>query len=106
MRARPGSQTTFNNGRAVVEAAIDVREQLLELAAERLEVAADDLELVDGQVRVKRRARTSASTIAELAGSGATLLRQGVRPRSRSAGCDARRAASAGWGSSRSSRRS
>jgi CO/xanthine dehydrogenase Mo-binding subunit len=38
-----GSQTTFNNGRAVVEAAREVREQLLTLAAERLEIDATDL---------------------------------------------------------------
>ena len=48
-----GSQTTFNNGRAVVQAAIDVRDQLLELAEEVLEAARADLELVDGRVRVK-----------------------------------------------------
>jgi hypothetical protein len=43
-----GSQTTFNNGRAVMQAARDVREQLLDLAAEELEANRDDLELVDG----------------------------------------------------------
>jgi CO/xanthine dehydrogenase Mo-binding subunit len=48
-----GSQTTFNNGRAVMQAAGDVREQLLELAEEELEAARGDLELADGQVRVK-----------------------------------------------------
>jgi len=37
-----GSQTTFNNGRAVVEAAREVQQQLLELAAERLEAAPFD----------------------------------------------------------------
>jgi CO/xanthine dehydrogenase Mo-binding subunit len=48
-----GSQTTINNGRAVVQAAIDVREQLLELAEEVLEAARADLELVSGRVQVK-----------------------------------------------------
>src|SRR4029079_4194985 len=43
-----GSQTTFNNGRAVVEAAEDVRRQLLELAATALEASGEDLELGDG----------------------------------------------------------
>ena len=43
-----GSQTTFNNGRAVLRAAEDVREQLLDLAEEELEAARADLELVDG----------------------------------------------------------
>ena len=47
-----GSQTTFNNGRAVLAAAVDVREQLLEAASEELEAAREDLELVAGSVRV------------------------------------------------------
>ena len=50
-----GSQTTFNNGRAVVEAAREVRRQLLELAAEALEASVDDLELVDGAAGVRRQ---------------------------------------------------
>jgi CO/xanthine dehydrogenase Mo-binding subunit len=61
-----GSQTTFNNGRAVVQAAIDVREQLLELAEEVLEAARADLELVDGRVRVKGSPDTGVD-ISELA---------------------------------------
>ena len=48
-----GSQTTFNSGRAVIAAAVEVREQLLDAAAEELEAARDDLELVEGTVRVK-----------------------------------------------------
>ena len=48
-----GSQTTFNNGRAVIAAATEVREQLLDLAADLLEANRADLELVDGMVRVK-----------------------------------------------------
>src|SRR5512145_613235 len=48
-----GSQTTFNSGRAVLGAAADVREQLLDAAAEELEADREDLELVDGSVRVK-----------------------------------------------------
>src|SRR5205814_6618542 len=47
-----GSQTTFNNGRAVVAAAREVREQLLDLASDKLEVAREDLELAGGEVRV------------------------------------------------------
>src|SRR5205085_1820735 len=47
-----GSQTTFNNGRAVVEAAREVRRQLLEVAAELLEAATEDLILADGRVEV------------------------------------------------------
>jgi len=61
-----GSQTTTNNGRAVVQAAIDVREQLLELAEELLEAARADLELVPGRVQVKG-SPTRGVDIAELA---------------------------------------
>jgi CO/xanthine dehydrogenase Mo-binding subunit len=71
-----GSQTTFNNGRAVVEAAREVRERLLELAADRLEAAAEDLELADGQVRVKGAPQRSVS-IKELTGEGATVIGKG-----------------------------
>ncbi len=64
-----GSQTTFNSGRAVIAAADEVREQLLDAAAEQLEAARDDLELADGSVRVKGSPDKSV-TIAELAGGG------------------------------------
>ena len=54
-----GSQTTFNSGRAVVEAAADLREQLLDAAAAELEVDRDDLELSTEQSgsRGRRRSR-------------------------------------------------
>ena len=70
-----GSQTTFNNGRAVQRAALDVREQLLDLAAEQLEANRDDLELADGAVSVKG-SPTKRVTIPELAEAahGGTLL--------------------------------
>ena len=70
-----GSQTTFNNGRAVVDAATRIREKLLDLAADELEASRDDLELVAGSVRVKG-SPGSAVTIAALAASaqGSTLL--------------------------------
>jgi CO/xanthine dehydrogenase Mo-binding subunit len=71
-----GSQTTFNNGRAVVEAAGEVRRRLLELAAERLEAAVEDLELVEGAVQVKGAPQATVS-IAELAGTGAPLIGKG-----------------------------
>ena len=64
-----GSQTTFNNGRSVVAAAIEVRDQLLDLAAEELEAGRGDLELVDGVVRVKG-SPDRAKPIAQLAGAG------------------------------------
>jgi len=74
-----GSQTTFNNGRAVLAAATEVREQLLDLAAERLEVDRADLELADGACRVIGTAGSAGAsvTIAELAGTGTPLLGKG-----------------------------
>jgi CO/xanthine dehydrogenase Mo-binding subunit len=74
-----GSQTTFNNGRAVVEAANEVHERLLELAAERLEVGREDLELAAGHVRVAGAPAQSVS-ISELAGSGVALIGKGSGP--------------------------
>jgi CO/xanthine dehydrogenase Mo-binding subunit len=64
-----GSQTTFNSVRAVLAAAVDVREQLLDAAAEALEAAREDLELVGGSVSVKGTP-SKAVTIAELAAAG------------------------------------
>jgi CO/xanthine dehydrogenase Mo-binding subunit len=64
-----GSQTTFNSGRAVIAAAVDLREQLLDAASDQLEASRDDLELVAGTVRVKGSPEKSVS-IADLAGGG------------------------------------
>ena len=75
-----GSQTTFNNGRAVVHAAEEVREQLLDLAEEELEAARNDLELADGVVRVKGSPDKQIS-IPDLAGKaqdGKLLLGRGA----------------------------
>ena len=70
-----GSQTIFNNGRAVVAAAGQIAEQLKALAAEHLEASPADIVLADGHAHV---AGTPASTvsISELAGiaSGGELL--------------------------------
>ncbi len=74
-----GSQTTFNNGRAVMEAAGEVRQKLLEMVSEQLEVDVRDLELLDGEVRVKGSPDVSLS-IAELAGSGVQILGKGSGP--------------------------
>lgn len=71
-----GSQTTFNNGRAVVEAAKEVRDRLLDLGAIHFEASRDDLELVDGQVRVKGSPGSTVE-IAELAGGGEPILGKG-----------------------------
>jgi CO/xanthine dehydrogenase Mo-binding subunit len=76
-----GSQTTFNNGRALIAAAAVVRGRLLSLASARLEAAAEDLEIVDGVVQV-RGAPATAVTVADLAagafGSGELITAQGA----------------------------
>ncbi len=74
-----GSQTTFNNGRAVKEAAGEVRDKLRELAAEQLEIDPQDMELAEGTVRVKGSPHKSVS-IAELAGTGTAILGKGSGP--------------------------
>jgi CO/xanthine dehydrogenase Mo-binding subunit len=83
-----GSQTTMNNGRAVVAAAVEVREQLLDLASEELEAARGDLELVDGQVRVVGSPERAVS-IVDLAGSGTPLLGKGSGDPPDAPDCDA-----------------
>jgi CO/xanthine dehydrogenase Mo-binding subunit len=92
-----GSQTTFNNGRAVLRAAEDVREQLLDLAEEELEAARADLELVDGTVRVKGSPTKSVSipALAEKAHGDKLLLGRGAdavpaMPESDASGCTGR----------------
>jgi CO/xanthine dehydrogenase Mo-binding subunit len=47
------SRTTFSMGNALVNAANDVKRQLMDAAAELLEVSVDDLELSDGRVGVR-----------------------------------------------------
>lgn len=46
-----GSKVTYTVGRAVQEAAIQAREQLLQVAAAELEIAPEDLEIVGGAVQ-------------------------------------------------------
>ncbi len=48
-----GSKTTYTVGTAVRLAAEDARTQILSIGAVEMEARADDLEIVDGQVRVK-----------------------------------------------------
>jgi CO/xanthine dehydrogenase Mo-binding subunit len=64
-----GSQTTFNSGRAILAAADDVREQLLGAGANDLEADVGDLELAEGQVRVKGSPERAVS-IGDLAAAG------------------------------------
>ena len=65
-----GSQTLFNNGRAVVAAAGQIAEQLRDLAANKLEAAAADIVLADGKAFVAGSADRGVS-IVELAGIAA-----------------------------------
>lgn len=51
--ASGGSKITFTVGAAVREAAEEARRQIVEIVAEELEAAPEDLEIVDGQVRVR-----------------------------------------------------
>lgn len=48
-----GSRTTFNVGNAVLDACDQMRDQILQEAGQMLEAAPADLELVDGDVRVR-----------------------------------------------------
>lgn len=48
-----GSKTLYSNGLAVRDAAADARRQLLAIAADDFEADPEDLEIVDGEVRVK-----------------------------------------------------
>ena len=48
-----GSQTTYNNGRAVIAAATEIRERLCVLAAEQLEANPRDIVIEDGVAHVK-----------------------------------------------------
>ena len=82
-----GSQTTFNSARAVLAAAADVRDQLLDAASEQLEASRDDLELVAGTVRVKG-SPDKAVTVADLAGGG-TFHGKGSGELPDSPACDA-----------------
>lgn len=52
------SHTTFVGGKAAYQAAIEVKQQLLELASERLEAAVKDLDVTRSEVRIKGTDRT------------------------------------------------
>ena len=65
-----GSQTLFNNGRAVIAAAGQIAEQLKALAAEHLEASATDIVLENGSAFVAG-SPTPAVSIVELAGMAA-----------------------------------
>jgi len=74
-----GSQTTFNNGRAVVAGARQVAEQLRQLAADALEAAPADIQLVGGKAQVAGSPETAISIVelAAKAHGGELLLGHG-----------------------------
>src|SRR5438270_2144025 len=51
--ATGGSKTMYTMGPAVLKAAQEARERVLKIAAAELEAAVEDLEMVDGEVRVR-----------------------------------------------------
>jgi CO/xanthine dehydrogenase Mo-binding subunit len=51
--ASGGSKITYSVGAAVLQAAEEARQQVFAIAADELEAAAEDLEIVDGEVRVR-----------------------------------------------------
>ena len=61
-----GSQTTYNNGRAVILAATEIRERLRALASEHLEARPDDVVIEEGAAHV-RGVPSRSVTVAELA---------------------------------------
>jgi CO/xanthine dehydrogenase Mo-binding subunit len=67
-----GSKTTYTLGNAVIRAAEDARKQTLAIAVEEFEVSAEDLEIVDGDVRVKGFPDRSLS-LGEIAGKAMTF---------------------------------
>lgn len=74
-----GSQTILNNGRATVEAAQQIADQLKDLAAKELEASPDDIVLVGGQAHVVGSPESSVSIehLAGVAAGGEMLLGKG-----------------------------
>jgi CO/xanthine dehydrogenase Mo-binding subunit len=64
-----GSKTTYTVGPAVIAAAEEARKQVLAIAAEEFEADPADLEIVDGEVRV-RGVPTKSISIGEIASKG------------------------------------
>ena len=78
-----GSQTTFNNGRALIAAAAVIRERLLDAASKKLEAASHDLEIRDGMVQVRGvsgRGISVADTVLAAQGNGVLMTAQGAPP--------------------------
>lgn len=64
-----GSKMTYTTGVAVIKAAEEARRQVLAIAAEEFEAAVEDLEIVDGNVRV-RGTPTKSIPLGEIAAEG------------------------------------
>lgn len=77
-----GSQTLFNNGRAVIAAAGQVGDQLRQLAATHLEASPADIVLADGQAHVAGTPSRSVTIVelATLAAGGELLIGHGSGP--------------------------
>jgi CO/xanthine dehydrogenase Mo-binding subunit len=86
-----GSQTTFNNGKAVIEAAGQIRDQLLDLGSEALEADRGDLLLAEGTVQVKGspERNVAISELAATAHGGRLLLGHGSSTPVDAPECDA-----------------
>lgn len=61
-----GSMTTLNTGAAVLQAAADAKQQVLEIAAQYFEASVEDIEIVNGNVQV-RGVPDKAITLREIA---------------------------------------
>ncbi len=75
-----GSRSTFHMGNAVLRAAQDVRQQLLDRAARLLEAPLDVLTVEDGEVRTREgppRRLTFGEIMARTFGQGGTLVGRG-----------------------------
>jgi CO/xanthine dehydrogenase Mo-binding subunit len=62
------SRATFVAGNAVLKAALDVRSKILDVAGKEMEVSPEDLDIVDGEVRVKGAPDKNLS-VADVAGA-------------------------------------
>ena len=74
-----GSQTLFNNGRAVVDAAQQLAAQLRSMAADQMEAAPTDIVLTDGHATVKGspEKRVSIADLAAESHGGELLIARG-----------------------------
>ena len=74
-----GSQTLFNNGRAVVDAAQQLAAQLRAMAADQMEAASTDIVLADGHASVKGspEKRVSIADLAAASHGGELLIARG-----------------------------